>query len=69
MQQVQQSSNDRGSSQFPRVQHDPEWCTLENASNPHEQRVVAGVAPQEGVFEGEHTYEAPDDDDIEFIEP
>jgi len=69
VQQVQQSSNDRGSSQFSRVQHDPECCTLENASNPYEQRVVAGVAPQEGVSEGEHTQEAPDDDDIEFIEP
>jgi len=54
VQQVQQSSNDGGSSQFPRAQHGPECCTPENASNPYEQRVVAGVVPQEGEETGDN---------------
>ena len=51
LQQVQQSSSDKGYSHIDEVQQNPKRCTSQNTRNPHEQRVVADVALQKGVHE------------------
>ncbi len=56
-QQVQQTSNDAGSSHLDEVQHDPQCCTSKNAENPDDQTIVADVAQEKGGSEELHKTE------------